>query len=136
MDIITIVQQNIAHWAPNRHILTNTYREINPDIILLNSHGIAQNNTIYIHNYTTHKINSSNELHDGSAILIKSNIKHKITDNFDTDILQITLDTTNMGPITSPPRTCHHAGHTFSQNRLSPPSFKHYTHTHTLRPKR
>ncbi len=37
-------------------------------------------------------------MHDGSAILIKQNIKHKVTDDFDTDILQITIET-NTGPI-------------------------------------
>ena len=45
-----------------------------------------------------HIINTSNEPHDGSAILVKSHIKHKVIDNFDTDILQITIQT-NTGPI-------------------------------------
>lgn len=98
MDTLKIIQHNVAHWHPNRHNFTNTYNEINADIILINSHGIGNNKTIHIHNYTTHTINSSGELHDGSAILVKSNIKHKITNEFDTDILQVTIETT-AGPI-------------------------------------
>ena len=66
---------------------TNKHRQINLGIILLNSQGIAQDNTTHIHIYTTHTISTSNALHDGSAILVKSNMKHKIIDNFDTDIL-------------------------------------------------
>lgn len=33
---------------------------------------------LMIYGYVTHKINSSNDLHDDSAILIKSHIKHNI----------------------------------------------------------
>lgn len=51
-----------------------------------------------IHGYTTHKKNTSNELHDGSSILIKTNTKHKITDDFISHVLQITVHT-NTGPI-------------------------------------
>ena len=35
-----------------------------------------------------YKINSENTLHDGSAILITTNIQHKITDYIDADVLQ------------------------------------------------
>ena len=108
INTLTIVQHNVSHWAPNRHILTNTYKEINPDILLINSHGLSHNNTLHIHNYTTHKINTNNELHDGSAILVKENIKHKIIEDFDTDVLQISIETStgkiNIATTYLPPR--------------------------------
>ncbi len=84
-------------------MLSNTYREINPDIILINSHGLTDNKTLYNYTctltYTTYTTNTNNELHDGSAVLIKTNIKHKITNDFDTDILQVTTVDTSTGPV-------------------------------------
>ena len=43
-------------------------------------------------------MNSSEEMNDGSAILIKQNLKHRINDDYDTDMLQVTIDT-DTGPI-------------------------------------
>ena len=98
MDKVTIIQHNVAHWNPYRHTLTNIYRDLDPDILLINSHGLHENEMLKIYGYTTYKVNSTNELHDGSAILIKSNIQHKIKDDFITDILQVTIET-NIGPV-------------------------------------
>jgi len=86
MDKLKIVQHNVAHWRPYKHNLTNIYRIIDPDIILINSHGMRAGESLKIYGYITHKINSNNELDDGSAILVKSYIKHKVTDDFITDI--------------------------------------------------
>ena len=74
------------------------YKTINPDVILLNSHGLTSNENIKIHGFTTHKVNSSEERHDGSAILIKYNLNYKLKDHYLTDILQVTLET-NTGPV-------------------------------------
>ncbi len=98
MDTITIIQHNVHTWKTNKFLLTNTYLQNNPDIILLNSTGIKDTETIKIYGYNTHKINSDNTLHDGSAILVKNSIEYKITDDFDTDILQVTISTST-GPI-------------------------------------
>ena len=95
---IKILQHNVAHWRPYKQLLTQTYADINPDILLINSHGLKDEETLKIHGYTTYQKNSSNELHDGSAILIKTNIKHRVTENFLTDILFITIET-NIGPV-------------------------------------
>lgn len=97
MDTIKILLHNVAHWKPNRHNLTNTYKEINPDIILLNRHEL-KGEPLKILRYTTHKINTDNDLHDGIAILVKNPMKQKVTNDFLTDILQITVET-NTGPI-------------------------------------
>lgn len=74
MYTIKIIQHNVAHWKPNRHNLTNIYKEIDPHIVLMNSHGLKEE-PLNIYIYTTHKINTSNYLHDGSAILVKHQIK-------------------------------------------------------------
>ena len=44
--------------------------QLDPHIILLNSHGVKTDQQIKIMGYGTHKINSTNENNDGSAILI------------------------------------------------------------------
>lgn len=98
MDKITVLQHNTLHWRTNKSNLIITYKTIDPDIILLNSHGVKNEEPLKIYGYTTYKINSSNERNDGSAILIKSHIKHKIEDNFITDVLQIKIET-SLGPI-------------------------------------
>ena len=97
-DTLNILQHNVQHWKSNKTTLSNLYKDINPDVILLNSHGMKSQENIKIYNYTTYLINSNDELHDGSAILVKHNLKHKIKDDYDTDILQITIETST-GPI-------------------------------------
>ena len=97
-DNIRILQHNVRHWSTNKKTITNVYSEINPDIILLNSHGLKNTENLKIRTYTTYIINSSDELHDGSAILVKQHLKHKVKDKYDTDIILITIETTT-GPI-------------------------------------
>ena len=97
-ETINILQHNVRSWENIKYTLTNIYREINPDVILINSHGLKTNRNIKIHSYTTYQVNSSEELNDGSAILIKNNLKHKIKEDYDTDMLQVTIDT-DTGPI-------------------------------------
>ena len=92
-DNITIIQHNTLHWESNKVNLMNTYQQINADIILLNSHGLKNTNQLYIKGYQTYLKNSSNQLSDGSAILVRKNIKHKYIDNFMTDFLEIQLET-------------------------------------------
>ena len=102
MDIkgtILILQHKVRNWGTNKYTFTNTYRDINPDIILINSHGLKANNNIKIHSYTTYQINTSEEYSDGSAILVKHNLKHRIQEKYDTDMLQVTIET-DTGPQT------------------------------------
>ncbi len=51
-----------------------------------------------MHGYNTYQVNSSNELHDGSAILIKTNVRHRMNDDFISDFIAITMETST-GPI-------------------------------------
>ena len=81
MEEITLIQHNVHNWNNNKFMLCNIYKTLTPDVILLNSHALAFNENITIHGYTTHKVNSSDERHDGSAILIKHNLKYKLKDH-------------------------------------------------------
>lgn len=98
MDSIRIIQHNVLSWGRRKWELTNIYMTLNPDIILINSHGIRNNKNIKIAGYRTYQINTSNELNDGSAILIKQYLNHRLDDTFITDVLSIKLYTTT-GPI-------------------------------------
>lgn len=46
-----------------------------------------------MHGYTTYKRNTSNEGSDGIALLIKQQIKHKMEDDFISDVLEVRLET-------------------------------------------
>ena len=105
---LKIVQHNVLHWTAERSIeLANYYRQENPDIILLNSTCIIDNNIIKIYKYNIIQKNALNEGCAGIAVAIRKNIKYKIMDDF-VDIFGIELMTTK-GPIViltnySPPR--------------------------------
>lgn len=73
--------------------MTQTYLSINADIILINSHGLKAHETLKLQGYTSYKINSTNENNDGSAILMKNNIPHRINDENITDILEVIIKT-------------------------------------------
>lgn len=98
MDHITIVQHNVLHWNTRKEELTYIYQNLNPDLIILNSHGVKDNDTIRISGYNTYMINTTGEASDGSAILIRSNIHHRQIDDYLTDVLHIKIQS-SLGPI-------------------------------------
>ena len=106
---IKIVQHNVRWWTTDRAIeLSNYYRLENPDIILLNSTSINDDQKIKIHNYNVTQKNMLGEGSAGIAIAVRKNIKYKLLDDFQDDILGVELRTTK-GPIIimtnySPPR--------------------------------
>lgn len=75
MENIIIVQHNVLHWGTQKFNLINTYKQINPHIILIIPHGMKLDQNIKIPGYTTYQIDTTEELNDGSALLIKSQIK-------------------------------------------------------------
>ncbi len=95
---LTIIQHNALHWNTNKQSLINYYRQVNPEIILINSHGVKSSEFLKIPGYKTYKINSSESIADGSAIAVKYSIAHKLFDDFDTDVSAIEVDTT-LGPL-------------------------------------
>lgn len=92
---IKILQHNVLAWTyQRRNELTNYYLEEDPDIILINAHGIKTEDKLKIHNYMVHKINIRNEPHDGAAIAVKKNIKYRILDTYQENFLAIIVTTT------------------------------------------
>lgn len=88
------MQHNVLHWRNRRLGLSNIYRNIDPDIILINSHGVPHNEPLQIPRYKIHRKNTTNTHTDGTAIAVKHNIPHKILDDFISDMLAIEIDTT------------------------------------------
>ncbi len=79
---IKIIQHNVLHWFNRRISLSNTYRIIDPDVILINSHCTHENTAIKIPGYNIHTKNTLNNTSDGTAIAIKKNIQYKLLDFF------------------------------------------------------
>lgn len=105
---IKIIQHNVRHWSTNKYSYYNSYREIDPDIILLNEHGMKNDEKIKIYGYEVHQKNKTDEMHDGVAIGIKTKYKYKILDNFIESTLAVKIQTELgdivIGTIYQPPR--------------------------------
>ena len=106
---LTVLQHNVMTWTNKRHTLTNIYREIDADIILLNETSILEHEPFKIYRYNTYKTNTLNQRHAGAAIAIKNTLQARVDETFEQDFLTVTLHT-GTGPITIatgyiPPRT-------------------------------
>jgi len=99
MTRLTIVQHNVRNWHTDKTGLTNIYNQLDPDIILINEHSNTDGQTLKIFNYKTFQRNRDNENHAGSAIAIKNSIPFRLHDDFDSDMLAVTIET-RQGPIT------------------------------------
>ena len=93
MDSLTILQHNVLHWSTRKFNLANTYHKINPDIILINEHGLPEGENIKIPGYNSFNRNIHNEMHDGIAILVKKQLKYTIKDDFIYNLLELIIDT-------------------------------------------
>ena len=92
---LKVTQQNILKWTfQRRNELTNLYMQTNPDVILLNSTGIKENERIKIFNYNVYQKNKYNEDNAGVAIAIKRDSIHQVLDDFEEDVLAVKIDTT------------------------------------------
>lgn len=98
LNNIKIIQHNVLQWTNRRISLSNTYRTLDPDVILINSHCLTDEKYMKIAGYHLHKKNSLNNKSDGTAIAIKRNTEYKLIDDFISDLLAIEI-TTSTGKI-------------------------------------
>ena len=75
----------------------NTYRQLDPDIIMLNSHGVKAGEELKLYTYNVYKSNYSNEANDGVAIAVKNTLPHKLLDDFE-HCLAVEIETSR-GPV-------------------------------------
>ena len=68
---LNIIQHNINGWKNKRIALSNSYCILNPDVVLMNDSGLADDCKAKMFNYNTLQSNKSGELYDGCIIAIK-----------------------------------------------------------------
>ena len=93
---LTIVQHNVRIWRENICAYAN---RLNPEIMLLNGTSTTDGQTLKILNYNIFKSNKFNQPHKGAAIAIRRDIQPRLDDDFHSDMLAITIETTQ-GPLT------------------------------------
>ena len=90
-----IIQHNVRNYSTNKSLLHSNWDEEDPDVILLNSICINPNNDNQKIEYKDYKTYTTPKgLHNGSAILVKKDIKHAVTRTGDEQLLAVTLNTT------------------------------------------
>ena len=57
---LKVLQHNCLNWRTNFLSLSNTYRTIDSDIILINSHGNPEDRKLKMLGYNTIQINTTN----------------------------------------------------------------------------
>ena len=90
---LTVIQHNVNSWNNKRHELCNTYKTLDPDIILINHTGLIGQEQLKIRYYTVYTSNKTDSRFRGTAIAIKDKISHSVIDDFSTDLLAINVDT-------------------------------------------
>lgn len=98
INTLKIIQHNVLNWNSQKNNLNNIYSNLDPDIILINSHGLNKSTPLKIFNYIVHKRNNSEELHDEVAVAIKQGINYQLLDEFNDEFIAIKTDT-SLGPI-------------------------------------
>ena len=100
MTALTIIQHNCNTWQNKQFELANVYKNLNPDIILINDTGKLEGTRIRIPSFDVHTRNTNDDgIHGGTAIAIRNNIKYQLHDDFETDLLAVTVET-RQGPLT------------------------------------
>lgn len=87
------MQHNVLNWRDRRYHLTETYKTLNADVILINSHGVPEDIPLKIYGFTVYKRNHTNSPTDGTAIAVRHNITHRLLDDFISDTLAVEIDT-------------------------------------------
>ncbi len=99
MRRIRVIQHNVLTWDTRKCDLINTYRQFDPDIVLINSHGLKDEKRLKIPGFRTYQQNFSNEQMDGVAIAIRKTIRHRIEDDFLSETLAVVIESSD-GPLT------------------------------------
>ena len=71
---LTLLQHNVLHWRTNGFSCLDAYREKDPDVILLNSTGVLDDDPIVIPGYTVRQANPSGQQSSGSAIAVRTSL--------------------------------------------------------------
>ena len=92
---IRVLHHNVRNWGDSRHSLCNSFREVDPDVITINSHGSGGNLRIWGYSVVA---KGAAELHDGWAIAVRRNLRFRVLDLSEDGILAVQLQTED-GPL-------------------------------------
>ena len=76
INTLKILQAKVHHWQTYKNM-----RSEDPDMTLLNKHGVRNNGKIKTYCYKTKWKNLSYQARDGEALVIKRRIKPRIISN-------------------------------------------------------
>ena len=89
VNTLNILQHNVRHWNTIRSSLSNTYKCLDPHIILINSHGCINDEKIKIFNYTLIQSNKTNTRHDGVAVGVRRGVRYGLVPGLSSETLAI-----------------------------------------------
>lgn len=94
MDTLTILQHNVLNWKERKFGLSAIYNKYNPDIVLINSRGLKDTDSLKLWGYSVHKRNNPGNPSDCTAIAIKHGLAFMLIDDFISDALAVEVTTT------------------------------------------
>lgn len=105
---LKILQHNVRTWHLHRFALYNIYRHIDPDLIILNSHGNTDAQRIKLYNYTVLQTNLQQTQHDGAAIAVRNSIPFQRVHGLSRETLAVEVglefDSVVVATLYNPPR--------------------------------
>lgn len=95
---VTVLQHNVLNWRGRSTGLSNIYRNLQADVILINSQGALEYLPLKISEYNTYIKNHTARIKDGTATAVRNTILHQIHDTYISDLLAVEIETTT-GPL-------------------------------------
>ena len=103
-----MVQINVRGWTGNKKSVIQMINDTDADIALINEHGCKTNQKIKIFNYNIIQSNKLDQGFNGSAIAVKKNIKCRLNDGYESDLLSVAVEAGGVGCVVAtdyiPPR--------------------------------
>lgn len=87
---------NVLHWKTRKNELSNVYASHCLDVILINSHGLNDNERFKIFSYIYQRTKSG-ERADGVALAVRTGFEHCIIGDFNHKFLAVEINT--RGPV-------------------------------------
>ncbi len=69
------IQHNINGWQSKRIAISNSCRILDPDVVLMNDSGLADDCIVKMLSYNIFQSNKSGELHDGCISAIEKRLE-------------------------------------------------------------
>lgn len=95
---LRVLQHNVVTWDRLRFDLNNTYRQFDPVILLLSSHGLTDDARIKVLGCRVHQRNASSEPSDRVAIAVRCRLYCRVEDSFLSETLAVAVDTFDNSP--------------------------------------